>query len=212
MFPSAAIRRAIFVGDTRLLNSTAFANICAAGGWPGIAFIGSENDSPPDVELETTRAGQTLFLSNRWADLDGPFREFVANRSFPIDEQTVLLIDMDKTALGARGRNASTIDNARVAAVEQTVATFLGDRFDPGKFRVAYDLLVQPEFHAFTGDNQDYVAYICLILGSGVEQLGGLVNRIRAGELRTFPQFIAEVDARAVCPWPQPAIPPRTDL
>ncbi len=56
--------------------------------------------------------------------------------------------------------------------------------------------LFKPEFHAFTGDNQDYVAYICLILGSGVEQLAGLVNRIRAGELRTFPQFIAEVDAR----------------
>ncbi len=194
--PGAEIRRVVFLGDTRLLDSTAFANICLAGGWPGIAFIGSEDIDPPKAEIHTEREGQTLYLSNRWADLDGPFRTFVEIRNFPIDEHTVLLIDMDKTVLGARGRNASVIDEARVAAVKQTVAGFLGDLFNTAEFRTAYDLLVQTEFHAFTGDNQDYLAYVCLILGSGLERLDRLVDRIRLGELRTFNQFIVAVNDR----------------
>ncbi|MFZ5819690.1 MAG: hypothetical protein ACOYYJ_07300 [Chloroflexota bacterium] len=213
--PGADIRRVIFLGDTRLLDSTAFANICAAGGWPGIAFIGAEaprmgeapsmgeaprmgeTSAPPNVELETMSGGQVLYLSNRWAALDDTFREFVAAQGFPIDEHTALLIDMDKTALGARGRNAAVIDNVRVQAVEETVAGLLGEDFDPQGFRAAYDLLVQPEFHPFTGDNQDYLAYTCLVLGSGLEKLDRLAGRIRVGEMREFRQFIAEVDARS---------------
>ncbi|MFZ5911551.1 MAG: hypothetical protein ACOYYU_16175 [Chloroflexota bacterium] len=196
--PGADIQRVIFLGDTRLLDSTAFANLCAAGGWPGLAFIGAENAAPPNVELETMSGGQVLYLSNRWAALDDTFREFVAAQGFPINEHTALLIDMDKTALGARGRNAAVIDNARVQAVEETVAGLLGGDFDPQGFRAAYDLLVQPEFHPFTGDNQDYLAYTCLILGSGLETLDSLVGRIRGGEMREFRQFIAEVDSRSL--------------
>lgn len=195
--PGADIRRVVFLGDTRLLDSTAFANLCAAGGWPGLAFIGSETAAPFAPQTEVMSGGQVLYLSNRWAALDGAFREFVAGQGFPIDEHTALLIDMDKTALGARGRNAAVIDHARVQAVEETVAGLLGEAFDLQAFRTAYDLLVQPAFHPFTGDNQDYLAYTCLILGSGLETLEGLVSRIRVGEMRAFRQFIVEVDARA---------------
>ena len=38
----AAIQRLIYVGDTRLNDGTAITNLSLAGGWPGIAFIGSE--------------------------------------------------------------------------------------------------------------------------------------------------------------------------
>lgn len=194
--PGAEIRRIIFLGDTRLLDSTAFANICAAGNWPGVAFIGAESATPQSVELEMMTGGQVLYLSNRWSALDGAFREFVASQGFPVDEQTALLVDMDKTALGARGRNDSVIDNARVQAVEETVAELLGKAFDSNGFRTAYDLFVQPDFHSFTGDNQDYLAYLCLILGSGLERLENLVARVREGKMRTFRQFIEEVDER----------------
>lgn len=195
--PGADIRRVVFLGDTRLLDSTAFANICAAGGWPGVAFIGSETSAPFEVKAETLPGGQTLYLSNRWAALDGAFREFVAEQGFPVDEHTALLIDMDKTALGARGRNAAVIDNVRLQAVQETVAGLLGGGFDPQGFHAAYELLVQPQFHPFTGDNQDYLAYICLILGSGLENLASLVSRMRVGEMREFRHFIAEVEARS---------------
>ncbi|HJW89897.1 MAG TPA: hypothetical protein VJ436_04570, partial [Anaerolineales bacterium] len=40
--PLAAIRKLVLIGDTRLLDGTAFENICQAGNWPGLAFIGSE--------------------------------------------------------------------------------------------------------------------------------------------------------------------------
>ncbi len=203
--PGAQIQRVIFLGDTRLLDSTAFANICAAGGWPGIAFIGSENSSAPKVELETMPGGQRLFLSNRWAALDEclatelgmpSFPAYCAEQGFPIDPGTVLLIDLDKTTLGARGRNAATIDNARVQAVYETVAGLLGGSFDPQSFRSAYDLLVQPEFHPFTEDNQDNVAYICLILGGGLFQFDELLRAVRAGGMRSFRQFIEAAESR----------------
>lgn len=54
----------------------------------------------------------------------------------------------------------------------------------------------QPEFHPFTGDNQDYLAYICLVLGSGLYRLDPVVEAIRSKKLASFEQFIAEVDAR----------------
>jgi hypothetical protein len=72
----ADIRRVVFLGDTRLLDSTAFANICAAGGWQGIAFIGAENGQPPATQVEALPGGQTLFLSNRWPTWMTPFHSF----------------------------------------------------------------------------------------------------------------------------------------
>lgn len=192
--PGVDIRRVIFLGDTRLLDSTAFANICFAGGWPGIGFIGSENGDQAKVEIEALSGGRQLFVSNRWSHLDDAFREFVAAQGFPIDEHTALLIDLDKTALGARGRNAATIDNARVQAVFATVAALLGKHFNAPAFRSAYDLIIQPEFHPFTEDNQDNVAYICLLLGSGLYQLDTLINDVRSGALKTFQQFIGSVE------------------
>jgi len=106
------------------------------------------------------------------------------------------VIDIDKTALGARGRNGQVIDRARVQAVQDTVATLLGGDFDLDAFLRAYNLLNQPEFHPFTADNQDYLAYICLMLGSGLYQLEKIVEDVRAGRLASFEQFITIVDAQ----------------
>ncbi|MDY7077823.1 MAG: hypothetical protein SXV54_12955, partial [Chloroflexota bacterium] len=107
-------------------------------------------------------------------------------------------VDLDKTALGARGRNDQVINRARVEAVRRTVGDLLGDDFDLGGFQTAYDRFNQTEFHPFTADNQDYLAYVCLILGSGLYALEPLVDEVRAGRLTTFEQFIAGVDDRAI--------------
>ncbi len=190
-----AIERLIFVGDTRLLDATAFANLCQAGGWPGAAFIGSETSAPPDIQLDQTPTGQSLYLSNRWAAL-ADFDRYCQAAGLPVDEHTAVLIDLDKTALGARGRNAGVIDAARVQAVQDTLAGLLGAGFDPPQFRAVYDPLNQPEFHTFTADNQDYLAYICLILGSGLWAFPALAEQVRSGQMAAFEQFIAQVDAR----------------
>jgi hypothetical protein len=89
------------------------------------------------------------------------------------------------------------IDGARVAAVRQTVEKLLGPAFDPSRFQEAYDELNQPEYHPFTADNQDYLAYICLILGSGLVDLTSVVEDVRAGGLTSFSQFLSQVDGRA---------------
>jgi hypothetical protein len=205
--PDVVIQRLVYVGDTRLNDGTAFVNLCQAGGWPGLAFIAAETDDPPGVELvhlppsPHSSAGQAgapplVFLANRWAAL-ADFDRFCTERAFPIDAATAVVVDLDKTALGARGRNAHVIDQARVLAVRHTVADLLDQAFDPVAFQTAYDRLNQPEFHPFTADNQDYLAYVCLVLGGGLYDLEGVVSAVRAGHLRTFSQFIAQVDERA---------------
>jgi hypothetical protein len=193
---AAPIRRVLFVGDTLLLDGTAFTNICQAGAWPGLAFIGSENTRPAEVKIAPNQAGQTLYQANRWQAL-GDFDRYAAAQDFPVDESTAVIVDIDKTALGARGRNGHVIDAARVQAVQATVAGLLASAFDPDAFRTAYNLLNQPEFHPFTTDNQDYLAYLCLILGSGLYQLDEVVAGIRAGRLGTFEDFIAGIDSCA---------------
>lgn len=193
--PGAPIERLVYVGDTRMNDGTAFANLCRAGDWPGLAFIGSEKGDPAQVEVVEQEEG-TLYLANRWAALPD-FDRFCRERGFPLDERTAVIVDLDKTALGARGRNDHVIDRARVEAVRRTVGDLLGEGFDPDGFQTAYDRLNQVEFHPFTADNQDYLAYVCLILGSGLYQLEPLVAEVHAGRMTTFDQFIAEVNDRA---------------
>jgi len=193
--PGTSIERLVYLGDTRMNDGTAFANLGRAGGWPGLAFIGAERSEPAHVEVVEQGDG-TLYLSNRWAALSD-FDRFCRQRGFPLDERTAVIVDLDKTALGARGRNDHVIDRARVEAVRRTVGDLLGGDFDRERFQAAYDRLNQTEFHPFTADNQDYLAYVCLILGSGLYRLEPLVAEVRAGRLATFEQFIAAVDGRA---------------
>jgi hypothetical protein len=193
--PGVKIERLVFLGDTRLLDATALSNLCQAEGLPGIAFIGAETSAPAKVEILPLGERQTLYLSNRWAALYD-FDRFCLDQGFGMDERTAVLVDLDKTAVGARGRNAQVIDRARVQAVRETVAGLLGSAFDAGAFQSAYDTLNQPEFHPFTADNQDYLAYICLVLVGGLYRLDEVVDEVRAGRLASFEQFIQEVDDR----------------
>ena len=191
--PGKEIERLIFVGDTRLNDSTAFNNLCQAGRLPGLAFIASEKDAPLETEILSIPAGGELFLANRWSALS-EFDRYCSENNFPIDASTAVVVDLDKTAIGARGRNAQVIDQARVQAVKNTVADFLGATFDQAAFRKAYDLLNQQKFHPFTLDNQDYLAYICLILGAGVYDLNDVVEQVGAGNLNSFDQFITRMN------------------
>jgi hypothetical protein len=125
------------------------------------------------------------------------FDRYCREQNFPFDEETAIVLDLDKTTLGARGRNDHVINEARLAAVRQTVAAMLGDDFDPEAFERAYNLLNQTEFHPFTTDNQDYLAYLCLIVGQGLYPLPDLVEAIRSGQWTRFTQFLDAVEARA---------------
>jgi len=184
------IRRVVYVGDTRLNDGTAFQNLCAAGEWPGWAFIGRDDrQSPPQAEVE----GQ-LYLANRWSALP-EFLRFLEAAGFRLDRGTAVVIDVDKTAIGARGRNDRVIDQARVEGVQRTVADLLGPHFDEAAFRAAYTELNKPAYHTFTADNQDYLAYICLILGAGLDTVDEVVQDVKSGALSHFSDFIERVQA-----------------
>ena len=190
--PTAQIQRLIYLGDTRMSDGTAFTNLCRVGGWAGRAFIGSEAlKSPAKMDTLALSPTQALCLANRWAALS----DFAAGlQDFAVDECTAVITDLDKTVVGARGRNADQIDQARVTAVYATVADLLGESFNQANFQTAYNQLNQVEFHPFTTDNQDYLAYICLMLGSGLYHLPSVVSRVRSGELTSFEQFIQQVN------------------
>jgi hypothetical protein len=72
----------------------------------------------------------------------------------------------------------------------------LGPDFDEQAFRIAYDELNQPAYHAFTADNQDYLAYVCLMLGTGLFALDDLVREVQTGSMQHFTDFIARVESR----------------
>ena len=186
--PGGQVRRLVFIGDTRLLDGSAFHNLCEAGGWPGWAFIGrDEMAAARSVQIEGR-----LYLANRWSLL-AEFLEFIAGEGFGLDEGTAVVIDMDKTAVGARGRNDTAIDEARLEGVRDTVAGLLGADFDEMSFRAIYGELNRPQYHAFTADNQDYLAYICLMLGAGLYEYATLVRNVQSGALSSFDEFIRGV-------------------
>ena len=189
------LQRLLYIGDTHLLDATAFSNLCIAGKWSGLAFIGSEDLQPIAVEVEHHHAGGALYRANRWGALVD-FTAYLAETGFIVDETTAVVIDLDKTALGARGRNGGVIDQARLQAVFDTAGSMMGEDFDRQSFRHAYDLLNQVEYHSFTADNQDYLVYICLVLNSGFKQLELLQEEVQTRQLTSFRQFIEQVEKR----------------
>jgi hypothetical protein len=193
--PGVSLERLVYLGDTRSSDGTCFSNLCHAADWPGLAFICAENKEAAGVEIQKLDAG-TLYLANRWSMLSD-FDAYCVDQDLAIDERTAVIVDVDKTALGARGRNDQVINRARLEAVRLTVGDLLGERFDEAAFEAAYDTLNQSAFHGLTADNQDYLAYICLMLGSGLYELEALITEVQAGKWMSFQQFIDGVEARA---------------
>jgi hypothetical protein len=194
MDPNYAIQRLAYLGDTRMNDGNAFLTIADAGDWRGAAFIAAENQKPPSIDL-VEQGTINIFLANRWSALSD-FEDYCRGHDFHFGEGTAVIIDLDKTALGARGRNDQVIDQARVEAVRRTVGNLLGEAFDLERFQEAYDRLNQPAFHSFTTDNQDYLAYICLVLGSDLWELEFLVESLGKEGMETFEGFISEVNDR----------------
>jgi hypothetical protein len=187
--PGTVLRELVYLGDAVLSDGSAFRNLRAAGDWRGWAFIGAERDEA----LSIAEQGD-IYVANRWTAL-ASFVTWMQDQGARLDAGTAVVIDIDKTALGARGRNDSVIDRARVAAVEGTVSEALGPFFDPTSFRRAYVELNQAKYHSFTADNQDYLAYACLMLGAGLWNLEDLKSDIAAGRLLTAQDLMARVDA-----------------
>jgi hypothetical protein len=187
--PGRPLERLLYVGDTLMNDGQAIRNLRAH--LPTLGFIASEKtDAPREVQVE-----DGVMITNRW-DAVRDFAGWVEDQGFALDEGTAAIIDLDKTAFGARGRNHGTIDAARVEAVRQTAEEVLGGAFDEATFRPIYDELNKQKYHPFTGDNQDYLTYICLMASAGVYPFEELLDDLAAGRLDSFAQFIETCDQR----------------
>ncbi len=185
------LARLLYVGDTRMNDGTAIANL--GHHLPIRGFIGADRLSEPKhIELEQESG---LMIANRWAALTD-FMAYAAQEGFASGPELAVLIDLDKTALGARGRNDGAVDRARVDAVRETVAQTLGEAFRLEAFLPVYDELNSPPHHPFTADNQDYLAYISLMVSAGVYDFAELLSDLASGLMTDFSHFVAVCDDR----------------
>lgn len=186
-----ALTGLVYIGDTMLNDGGAFRNLRNQMGLPGWCFIGAEKDE----ELAVAEK-DGLYQANRWAAL-AEFLSWVQSQGAALDARTAVIVDIDKTLLAARGRNDGTLDRARVVAVEATVAGALGAQFDRDGFRRVYAVLNTPTYHPFTGDNQDIIAYVCLMLSAELGTLEELQEETERGRLTDFRAFMAQMDGQA---------------
>lgn len=187
--------RLIYVGDTRHNDVAAFTNICRVTGWTGRAFIADEGAGSPR-EVRQLTDGVTLTVSDQWADV-APFAANGYVTGFGCDEDTIVVVDIDKTLLGARGRNDQVIDRARQDAAYEVALDVAGEALaNKDSFARIYDTVNSPAFHRLTGDNQDAVAYTSLLVACGLFELDDLAARVACGWIEDFRAFVCDVARR----------------
>ncbi len=184
------LRDLLFIGDTALNDGTAARNV---GNYlPLRGFIGADRLK----EDEQITLDGRIYIANRWRSLPA-WLDWVQSEGIACDERTAILFDIDKTFIGARGRNDQVIDGVRVEAAKQTVIEALGGGFDETRFRRIYDELAQPKYHSsITADNQDYLVYISLMVMGDVFPADEFWTELEAGRLTGFIQFVTLCDGR----------------
>lgn len=175
------------IGDTdndRLLAE----HLRQVSGRPVYAFIGE--DRPVAAERlvwhgETANATRWHLIHSWAAELDWRGVDWT---------RTAVLVDIDKTLLGPRGRSDGAIDDARAEGALAVATALVGD-LDTALFRRTYAELCRREWHRFTLDNQDYVVATALLVTTGAMRLDELRAAITAGALPTFEALLAAVEA-----------------
>ncbi len=179
------IQELLFVGDTSG-DLRAFREIRDAAGWKGAIFLGKDGTG-------ALRRDEPDVWRGDWAEVI-PWVEEIRRQGFALGGTTVAVVDIDKTAIGARGRNHGAIDKARMDAMRIVITEALGDDFDSEAFVRAYREVNRSEYHLITEDNQDYIAYTCLVLSSGLISLEALRQEVRGSRLKSFGDFFEMVN------------------
>jgi hypothetical protein len=185
----------LFIGDTLSGDGEAYQNLRRVSGLPGSAFIANEKADQPAAEDIHEETG--LYTTNRWSAVAG-WLEWSLDQGLKLDKNSVVVVDIDKTALGARGRNDRTIDSARLKGLYRTVDKVLGSNFNARLFEEHYTALNRSVYHRITEDNQDYLAYVCLVLNSGLIECDELLERMDRNSLNSFQHFVRWVETLIV--------------
>jgi len=190
---STPLSELLFVGDTLLNDGQAYQHLRELSEWKGACFIGADRpEVDPAAELNEE---DNLYNANRWSAM-GDWITQVAAQGFHFDQRTVAIVDIDKTAIGAKGRNDQMIDKARIEGIYRTMDSVLGKDFDHAAFERQYSELNRARYHTLTADNQDFLAYICLVLNTGLIKFEDLITQFNSKSLRDFEQFLRWVDSR----------------
>ena len=190
---SASVDELLFIGDSLYNDGQAYNNMQRLSNWGGSCFIGSEElDREPDVRIDETDG---TYCANRWAGL-ATWVQWMSAQGKRLGEGTAVIVDIDKTALGAKGRNDTVIDQVRLEGIFRTMDIVLGKNFDRDAFAQQYTALNHAKYHCITADNQDYLAYICLVLNANLVQFDELVTEVETSSMDNFEQFARWVDIR----------------
>jgi hypothetical protein len=185
------IERVLMVGDSARNDGAVAHNLapyCAARGFIGMDALAR----PRQVAIEQ----EIIMVANRWNALVDLMAWLEAD-GLACDEAMAMVIDLDKTSLGARGRNDGVIDAARVQAAERMARDTLGDALDEAAFRSLYARLNQTRYHYLTEDNQDYVAYICLMVAGQALPEQRFWAALEDGSLKDIQGFCARCEQAA---------------
>jgi len=159
---SRPLRYLLLVGDTERNDVTLFENLRQMTGWEGRAFICREEPRPSPPTTSDDRKG--VLFASRWASL-ARFRRDVAHDGLGLDERTIVVVDIDKTMIGARGRNDPVIDAARLEAARTTAANLFAAA-EPARFEAAYWELNRAKWHPLTADDQDVVVLLASLVAA----------------------------------------------
>lgn len=187
------LRTLLVIGDTendRLMG----VHLRRTSGLPVYTFLGRD-DLQAEPAMQELRGTTT---ANRWSLID----EWLATVSTrpPLSDgawqRVAVLLDIDKTLLGARGRGDAEINASRSEAAVQVARQMLGDALDPAAFDALYTELCKTEYHGLTLDNQDYTVYITLLIHAGVLRLDALRQGMERGTIARFSQVLNEARTR----------------
>lgn len=197
---SASPSRLMYVGDSASSDVRAFGHLCRITQWEGRALIVSETAEPATVRADVVDGGTVLF-ANRWHALPRLVEQSRA-AGYGDDRQTIVVIDIDKTLIGARGRNSIPLDRARFRAALDAARSVSGDAVDGTLLEINLREFDRPAWHPLTADNQDVVAYVALIATSGtfrVDELRSWQHVEQGG----FPSLLADLGKRRhlMSPW-----------
>ncbi len=199
---STGLQQILFFGDTPGNDGSVVQNLEALSGLPVFGFIGKEAVS----EEGMLSSEPPIFLGNRW-ELISEFLVRIQEFGFLWDRKTAVFFDMDKTLIGARGRNDHVIDDARMDGVKKLVQKTLKNKWQKDHFLLIYKTFNEPTYHFLTEDNQDYLAFVCLMILAGVWSFEELVEQLIQKKITSFQEFLSRTASR-LQRRPMPAVTP----
>jgi hypothetical protein len=169
----------VYLGDTFLSDLTVIKNLKELG----VNIFGVITD---ETATETQSPYPYVVFNTSWAML----KDFVLDK---ISNSTILIVDIDKTAIGAHGRNHLPIDKARTDAIVSLAEIVFGHSLDLAEkenFLKLYSKIHTKDLLQFTQDNQDIVSIVSLIIYSGAVNFEEFIHIAKE---KTFEEFIEGV-------------------